>query len=94
MSSVELGADLSIEACADLKARLLPLLDSTPIVSLDAGSVSRIHSAGLQVLYAFVRDRGDAGLQTQFENCAAPFQEAAQLLGLSQALGLGRKPAE
>ena len=94
MSFVEIGPDLGIEACSELRERLLPHLTTSPIVNLTAATVSRIHSAGIQVIYAFVRDRSDAGLQTRFEQCAAPLQEAAQLLGLSHALGLDRNPAE
>lgn len=90
MSSVEIGPDLGIEAAADLKAQLLPHL-STPLdIVLDAGSVERVHSASLQLLYAFVRDRSDLGWPTHFHQCAAPLQDAARLLGMSGALGLDR----
>jgi anti-anti-sigma regulatory factor len=88
MSTVAIGPDLGIEAAADLKAVLLPHFASKRSVVIDASAVERVHSSSLQVLFAFVRDRQQAGHQTQIERCAPPLQDAARLLGMSAAIGL------
>lgn len=88
MSTVDLGEDLGIENSTELKNRLAPLLASAAPLTLDASHVGRIHTAAMQVLCAFVQGRRSAGLQTAFQGCTAPFNDAARLLGLSQALGL------
>ncbi|MBS7457250.1 STAS domain-containing protein [Coralloluteibacterium stylophorae] len=88
MTAVDLGADLGIEAAAELKARLSAHLASECGVVLAAENVERVHTASLQLLSAFVRDRRKAGLRTDFEACAPPLREAARLLGLDVHLGL------
>lgn len=88
MSSVAIGPDLGIEAAADLKALLLPHLESKRAVVLDASAVERVHSASLQLLHAFIRDRQKAGRKTSIERCATTLQDAARLLGMTAALGL------
>ncbi len=88
MSAVSIGPDLGIEAAADLKALLLPHIESKRSVVIDASAVERVHSASLQLLYAFVRDRSQAGHATRIERGTAPLQDAARLLGMSAALGL------
>lgn len=88
MSAIAIGPDLGIEAAADLKALLLPHLESKRSVTLDASAVERVHSASLQLLFAFVRDRGNAGRKTCIERAAPPLLDAARLLGMSAALGL------
>ncbi|MDV3468811.1 STAS domain-containing protein [Stenotrophomonas sp. C3(2023)] len=88
MSTVDLGEDLGIESCTELKNQLTPLLASADPLTLDASRVGRIHTAAVQVLCAFVQDRRNAGLGTGFAGCTATFTDAARLLGVSQALGL------
>ncbi len=88
MSTVDLGDDLGIEGSTELKTRLAPLLaQATPLV-FDASRVGRVHTAGMQVLCALVRDRRSAGLATEFQGCTPTFSDAARLLGISQVLGL------
>ncbi len=88
MSTVDLGEDLGIESSTELKNRLAPLLAAAGPLTLDASHVGRIHTAAMQVLCAFVQARRSAGLQTGFHGCTATFNDAARLLGISQALGL------
>lgn len=88
MSAIAIGPDLGIEAAADLKALLLPHLESKRSVSIDASAVERVHSASLQLLFAFVRDRDQAGRKTSIDGATKPLLDAARLLGMSAALGL------
>ncbi|MCC7635261.1 STAS domain-containing protein [Stenotrophomonas rhizophila] len=88
MSTVALGGDLGIETSTELKTRLAPLVDQPGQLTLDASEVSRIHTAAMQVLCAFVHARHQAGHRTAFDACTATFRDAARLLGVTQALGL------
>ena len=88
MSAVPLGDDLGIEAAADLKQHLAPHLAQPQPLLLDAGKVQRVHTASLQVLCTFVRDRQQAGHSTGFADISHAFRDAARLLGLTVQLGL------
>ncbi|WFC40443.1 STAS domain-containing protein [Pseudoxanthomonas sp. SE1] len=88
MSAVPLGDDLGIEAATDLKQHLaMHVAQPGPLV-LDAGTVQRVHTASLQVLCSFVRQREQAGLATDFGAVSQNFRDAARLLGLGPQLGL------
>lgn len=88
MDTVHLGDDLGIEASTALKERLAPYLSQAQALVLDGADVRRVHTAGLQVLCAFVASRHSAGLGTQLQGCSDALRDAARLLGLGQALGL------
>ncbi len=88
MSAVPLGDDLGIEAATDLKQHLAPHVAQAGSLALDAGAVQRVHTASLQVLCSFVRQREQAGLRTDFSAVSQSFRDAARLLGLGPQLGL------
>lgn len=88
MNAVPLGGDLGIEAAADLKILMAPHLDEPQLLLLDAGQVHRVHTACMQVLCTFVRERRSAGYETRFVGASEGFVDAARLLGLDAHLGL------
>lgn len=88
MSALPLGDDLGIEAATDLKQHLAAHLSQPQPIALDAGAVQRVHTASLQVLCSFVRQRRQAGLATDFSAASQSFRDAARLLGLAPQLGL------
>lgn len=88
MSAVQLAADLGIEAAADLKRQLAAHLLLSQAVALDAGAVERVHTASVQVLCTFVRERRGSGYATTFSAASATFSDAVRLLGLNDTLGL------
>jgi anti-anti-sigma regulatory factor len=88
MPPLELGPDLGIERAAELKEALAGQFEAGRVVVLDASHVERIHSASLQLLCAFVRDRLDAGRKTRIANPSTAFVDAASVLAMAQALGL------
>ncbi len=92
MSTVALSQDLGIESTSDLKQQLAPHLAQAEELRLDAGQVSRVHTAAMQVLCAFVLGRRQAGHNTVFDNVTDTFRDAARLLGVLQALGLEATP--
>lgn len=83
-----LPADLGIEHSTALHATLAPLLATTEPVALVAHHVRRLHTASLQVLVAFVRDRASAGGQTTWRQPSPLLRESAIRSGLDAALGL------
>jgi ABC-type transporter Mla MlaB component len=88
MNTVLLGDDLGIESSADLKQKLAAYVSQQGLLTLDAGQVSRIHTASVQVLCAFVDARRQAGQDTEFDGCNDIFRDAARLLGVTATLGL------
>ncbi len=85
---LELGPDLGIEQAAELKETLASQLDSGRSVVIDVSSTERIHSASLQLIAAFVRERQAAGRKTRLADPSPAFQDAASALALTSALGL------
>lgn len=88
MNPVLLDANLGIEAAEELKTHLSHRFADSDPVQLDAGQVARVHSASVQVLYAFVRDRASRGKATRIDPVAPELQTAVRTLGLQQALGI------
>jgi anti-anti-sigma regulatory factor len=85
---LEIGPDLGIERAAELKELLASQLDSGRSVVIDVGNAERIHSASLQLLCAFVRERKAAGRKTRVANASPAFEDAVRVLALSSSLGL------
>jgi anti-anti-sigma regulatory factor len=94
MTTVPLGDDLGIESAADLKQRLAPHLAQPQPLLLDAGAVQRVHTASLQVLCTFVRERQRAGCTTSFAEASDTFGDAVRVLGLGEQLGLSNNRNE
>ena len=92
MSAVTLGGDLGIEAAVDLKQQLAPYVVQAQPIVLDAHSVQRVHTASVQVLCTFVRERQRAGYATTFADSSESFRDAVRLLGLTTQLGLSAAP--
>ncbi len=88
MTAVNLGPDMGIEASDALKTLLAPHLRSRRGVVLAAERVERVHSASLQVLCAFARERQAKGRRTRLDTRDPELLAAVRTLGLSEALGL------
>lgn len=89
---IELQADLGIEHVAELQAALAPHLALDGPLALDGSQVSRVHTAGLQLLHAFVRERATAGRSTFLAQASPALDEAVRLLALDASLGGPRTP--
>lgn len=87
MTAIHIGAQLGIESVAALREDLLPHLRTKRAVTVGIERIDRLHSAALQVLCAFVRDRAQAKGSTRIE-APAELRDAARLLGVADALGL------
>ena len=88
MSALALPANLGIEHVGELQQALLPHLQSDGQVTLAADAVERVHAAGLQLLYAFVRERAGAGRETVLATPSPALVDAARQLALASSLGV------
>lgn len=88
MTTLSLQPDLGIESVAELQAALQPHLDDEAPLLLDGGDVDRVHTAGLQLLHAFVRDRAALGRSTSIAPASPALVQAARHLALAASLGL------
>lgn len=83
-ATIELPADCRMAELAALRERCLAMPPST----LDAAALTRVDTAALQLLVAVHRDAQARGEQIAWANVSAPLRDAAERLGLTQALVL------
>ena len=86
-ASLALPEDLGIERAGELHASLAPHVDAAA-VTLDGSGVGRVHTAGLQVLLAFVHTRAAAGRATRWRAPSPALRKGAASLGLQELLAL------
>ncbi len=83
-----LAAECTVAESTTLRTKLSRLLDWPAAVTLDVAALQRIDTAGMQLIAAFVRERGSHGRQVQWRGTTPTFASAARLLGLASVLGL------
>jgi ABC-type transporter Mla MlaB component len=77
-----------VKDAAALKASLVAAFDERDVVTLDVGAIERIDTATMQLLCAFVRDRGAGARTTVWSGESKALREAAKLLGAGVMLAL------
>lgn len=95
-SSQERGGSAKIdwrgECCIDAldapRKQLLRALDGSAGVELDLSGVTRIDTAGLQLLLAFVLEMRGQGRQLLLTKPSESFSQSARFAGLNELLGL------
>lgn len=80
-----------IDSVSERKAELTQLLAADVDVGLDLLEVSRIDTAGLQLLAAFVLELGRRGHRVHWRGVSANVAEAVRIAGLGGVLGLGSR---
>ena len=88
VNNLMLNPDLGIENVEQLHQTLLPYIAHQEPVVLDAGAVQRVHTAGLQLLHAFVAQRAKNNRATRIQPASHALYSAARDLALSTAMGL------
>lgn len=83
---VVIGSSCTIQDAATLKGQLLEALGSPGPVELDAGSVERVDTAGLQLLVGFALDCLERNLHFGWSARSSVFDEAADLIAVSALL--------
>lgn len=87
MGTIALGDSLTIEQVGALYADLTGRLNEKHLV-LDAGSLTRVDTAGLQLLTAFVRAVEGRGARVEWRAPQPALRECARRIGLEGALRL------
>jgi phospholipid transport system transporter-binding protein len=82
--TIRLPADCRMAELPTLREQCL----ATPSSTLDATAVERVDTAALQLLVAFHRDALARGGKVAWAGVSTPLREAAERLGLAQALAL------
>lgn len=83
-----------IDAIAERRAELAQALMSDSDVTLDLRALSRIDTAGLQLLAAFVLELGRRGQRVHWQGVSNIVLEGARVMGLGGLLGLPPAAAE
>ena len=88
VSAMQLPSLCTLRESSELKQSLLDCLQQEGVVVLDAQAVSRVDTAGLQLLAAFARDLCEAGRAHAWVGVSAEFSRAVSQLGLQSLLAL------
>jgi ABC-type transporter Mla MlaB component len=88
---VVLAANCSVKDAAALKTSLCAFSNHGDAVTLDVSAVERVDTATMQLLCAFVRDRGGRNQGVTWRGESAALQDAVRLLGVGALLGLETK---
>ncbi|WP_144394483.1 STAS domain-containing protein [Pleionea sediminis] len=88
-TSVSCGEQLNIQHVEGLKDRLIKALDKEPeYCTLNVSKVEKVDSAGLQLLYAFLKESDKRKINIHWQNPSEAFLTSVALLGLSEELKL------
>ncbi|HKU43563.1 MAG TPA: STAS domain-containing protein [Polyangiales bacterium] len=82
------SGECCIDSVSERKPELSQLLAAKADVWLDLAAVSRIDTAGLQLLAAFVLELGSRGHLVHWRAVSAAVRDAARTSGLEALLGL------
>lgn len=86
---MRLPGALRIGTVRDLHSKLREAIAAGRPVTLEAEAVETADTAALQLLYAFVRDGRDRGVEIGWKAPTERLRRDAERLGLSVPLGLG-----
>ncbi len=86
--SFVLEGALGIATVGELYHRLQPLLEQDQDIQIDAGAVTSVDTAVLQLFVAFVLAARASGLDVHWECPSQSLRQAVTLLGLERSLGL------
>src|SRR5688572_21485218 len=94
--TIPLPRALRIETAATLMEQLQPYLvgKASGTITLDAGAVEVVGSAGVQLLLGFQKGAADAGRVVTLVNHSDNFKESWAMLGLAEALSALTSPSQ
>ncbi|TQV86719.1 STAS domain-containing protein [Aliikangiella coralliicola] len=87
-TSVSLGAALDIMNASSLKTRLETALAKDLPVVLVSDKIERADSAGLQLIYAFIKKVEQRGHTVSWQKPSDTLKQSSEILGLSKQLYL------
>jgi anti-anti-sigma factor len=87
-AKLTLHGECCIESLTERREQLLRTLEDGLPVVIDMSDVSRIDTAGLQLMLAFVVGMRGEGRGVSYAAVSQPVREAARLAGMGALLGL------
>jgi anti-anti-sigma regulatory factor len=94
LPSLTWQGECCVDAIGDRKSELAEALSAGSDVALDLSALSRIDTAGLQLLAAFVLELGQRGHFVHWRGVSNIVIEGARVMGLGGLLGLPPAAAE
>lgn len=88
---VQLESALRIGSVAALYAQLRDAIEGAEQITLDAAKVQSTDTASLQLLFAFVREGRERGVEVHWHEPAKQLCRDAQMLGLGVGMGLSER---
>lgn len=92
-NSMHLDSVLNIQHVGKLHEDLLKMLELSNKIEIDASAVSSVDTASLQLLLVFKQTALKNGKELIIDFPSEKFIEAAELLGVSEMLGIDESPA-
>ena len=87
-NTVVLEGNFTIADAESMHQQLNAVLHSHHEITIEAGSLSRIDAAGVQLLYAFVSSAKLMGAVLTWASISDELRDSVKVLGLSQEMGL------
>jgi len=88
VNQIVLNETLDISLIHDFYTNLRNAMKSSSTVEIDAGNVSRIDTAALQLLCSWHQSAKDKGINILWKNTGGYFYQCAKLTGLHTVLGI------
>jgi len=83
-----LPSEMTIQTVAGQLQRMTIMLEDSKDIVLDAGSVSRVDTASLQLIFVIQKILADSGRSIHWQAVSSAFRDSAALTGLTEALAL------
>ena len=90
MAIIECQPELDITTASALRQQLLNALQAGKPLDIDGRAVRKIHTVALQLFLSLTAEAQSQGLPVSWRNPSPVLVEGARLLGLADALGLGK----
>jgi len=84
---LNLEGSLGIAEAETLYQRLLEMLDAQVDVCIESETLSRVDTAGVQLLYAFIKEAETRSVKVIWKSVSDALKETAATLGLSENMG-------
>jgi len=85
--NLNLEGSLGIAEAETLYQRLLAILDAQVDVCIESETLSRVDTAGVQLLYSFVKEANVRSMKVEWKSVSDALRENAAMLGLSENMG-------
>lgn len=83
-----LPREMTIQTVAEQLQHMTDLLQDGKDIELDAGDVSRVDTASLQLIAALQKVLADSGQCIHWRNVSGAFRDSAALMGMRESLAL------